>query len=212
MAVPLQLIGRMRAWRGNMGARRFGLLTLLAAGIGCAHLGASRPDSPLLTAGKYAVESIRSRAQLDGVDQLIEISETGTKMTDSAGSEHVLTERGALMLGENGSCRLALAVSVDGEEPGVSDRTCRWNMDGDRFLLGDQSGTGTRTVYQVRRVNGRVVLEGLNDLDKDGKVVGDARGERIVLVERLPEYANRSADRTSEGQAAREVQQYLHDL
>src|SRR6266446_193092 len=162
---------------------------VLAAGIGCAHLGASRPDKPVLSAGKYAVESIRSRAQLDGVDQLIEISETGTKMTDATGAEHVLTERGALVLGENGSCRLALAVSVDGEEPGISDRTCRWNMDGDRFLLGEQSGTGTRTVYQVRRTNGR-----------------------IVLVERPPEYAGRSADRTSEGQAAREVLQYLHDL
>ncbi len=192
-----------------MAGGRFGLATLLVAGIGCAHLGASRPETPLLGAGKYAVESIRSRAQLDGVDQLIEISETGTKMTDATGAEHVLTERGALVLGENGSCRLALAVSVDGEEPGISDRTCRWNMDGDRFLLGDQSGT---TVYQVRRTNGRVVLEGMSDIDKDGKVVGDARGERIVLVERPPEYAGRSADRTSEGQAAREVQQYLHDL
>jgi len=195
-----------------MAGGRFGLATLLVAGIGCAHLGASRPETPLLGAGKYAVESIRSRAQLDGVDQLIEISETGTKMTDATGAEHVLTERGALVLGENGSCRLALAVSVDGEEPGISDRTCRWNMDGDRFLLGEQSGTGPRTVYQVRRTNGRVVLEGMSDIDKDGKVVGDARGERIVLVERPPEYAGRSADRTSEGQAAREVQQYLHDL
>jgi hypothetical protein len=192
-------------------ARHLGIATVLAAAIGCAHVGASRPETAL-TAGKYAVESIRSRAQLDGVDQLIEISETGTKMTDAAGAEHVLTERGALMLGENGSCRLALAVSVDGEEPGISDRACRWNVEGDRFLLGDPSGTGTRTVYQVRRTGGRVVLEGMNDIDPDGKVVGDARGERIVLVERPPEYAGRSADRTSEGQAAREVQQHLHDL
>jgi len=195
-----------------MAAGRVGLASLLVAGIGCAHLGASRPETPVLSAGKYAVESIRSRAQLDGVDKLIEISETGTKMTDSAGAEHVLTERGALMLGENGSCRLALAVSVDGEEPGISDRTCRWNVDGDRFLLGDATGAGTRTVYQVRRAGARVVLEGMNDIDVHGNVVGDARGERIVLVERPPEYAGRSVDRTSEGQAAREVQQYLHDL
>jgi len=195
-----------------MAAGRVGLASLLVAGIGCAHLGASRPETPVLSAGKYAVESIRSRAQLDGVDKLIEISETGTKMTDSAGAEHVLTERGALMLGENGSCRLALAVSVDGEEPGISDRTCRWNVDGDRFLLGDATGAGTRTIYQVRRAGARVVLEGMNDIDVHGNVVGDARGERIVLVERPPEYAGRSVDRTSEGQAAREVQQYLHDL
>jgi hypothetical protein len=43
-------------------------------------------------------------------------------------------------------------------------------------------------------------------------VVGDARGERIVLVQRAPEYAGRSVDRTSEGQATREIQEYLHDL
>ena len=191
---------------------RVGVALAVAAGIGCAHLGASRPEVQPLGAGKYAVESIRSRAQLDGVDQLLEISETGTRMTDSTGAEHVLTQRGALVLGENGVCRLALAVSVDGEEPGISDRPCRWAMDGDRFLLGDATGAGTRTLYQVRRSGGRVVLEGVSDIGPQGNVVGDARGERIVLVQRPPEYANCSADRTSEGQAAREIQEYLHDL
>ena len=176
------------------------------------HFGASRPDKPVLAAGKYAVESIRSRAQLDGVDRLIEISETGTKLTDANGAEHVLTERGALMLEESGQCRLALAVSVDGEEPGISDRACRWQAEGDRFLLGDATGAGTRTVYQVRRNGTRVVLEGVDDLDPQGNVVGDARGERIVLVERVPELAGRSVDRTSEEQAAREIQEYLHDM
>ena len=195
-----------------MGFGRVGMGLVLAAGIGCAHFGASRPDRPVLAAGKYAVESIRSRAQLDGIDQLIEISETGTKLTDANGAEHVLTERGALMLEESGQCRLALAVSVDGEEPGVSDRACRWQADGDRFLLGDSTGAGTRTLYQVRRNGSRVVLEGVNDLDPQGNVVGDARGERIVLVERVPELAGRSVDRTSEEQAAREIQEYLHDL
>jgi len=34
-------------------------------------------------------------AQLEGADQLIEISETGTRMTDATGAEHVLTQRGA---------------------------------------------------------------------------------------------------------------------
>src|SRR3954452_16246260 len=201
-----------RAWRRHMVGGRFGLTTLLLAGIGCAHVGASRPETPLLGAGKYAVESIRSRAQLDGVDQLIEISETGTKMTDATGAEHVLTERGALVLGENGSCRLALAVSVDGEEPGISDRSCRWRVEGDQFHLGDATGQGTRTIYVIRRNAGRVVLEGVNDVDENGKVVGDASGERIVLMERPPEYAGRSVDRTSEEQAAREIQEYLHDL
>jgi hypothetical protein len=195
-----------------MGFGRAGMAIVLAAGIGCAHLGASRPEKPVLAAGKYAVESIRSRAQLDGIEQLIEISETGTRLTDSNGAEHVLTERGALMLEESGQCRLALAVSVEGEEPGVSDRTCRWQADGDRFLLGDATGGGTRTLYQVRRNGVRVVLEGVNDLDPQGNVVGDAHGERIVLVERAPELAGRSIDRTSEEQAAREIQEYLHDL
>jgi len=41
-----------------MGAGRVGLALLLAGGDGCAHLGASRPDKPVLAAGKYAVESI----------------------------------------------------------------------------------------------------------------------------------------------------------
>ncbi|HTO97009.1 MAG TPA: hypothetical protein VMK66_08220 [Myxococcales bacterium] len=197
-----------------MAAGRVGVAFVLAAGIGCAHLGASRPEKPALAAGKYAVESIRSRAQLDGQMQLIEINESGTRLTDASGTEHVLTERGALVLVENGSCRLALAVSVDGEEPGISDRPCNWRVDGDRFLLGDASG-GARsvfTLYQVRKGNGRVVLEGVSDLDPQGNVVGDASGERIVLVERAPELAGRSADRTSEEQATREIQEYLHDL
>jgi len=195
-----------------MMAGRVGALVVLVAGIGCAHVGAPHPEKPSLAAGKYAVESIRSRAQLDGRDQLLEINETGTKITDSNGVEHVLTERGALVLVENGTCRLALAVSVDGDEPGISDRMCRWTAEGDRFLLGDETGRGTRTLYQVHRTSGRVILEGVHDLDANGNVVGDASGERIVLLEKVPEYARRSADRTSEEQATREIQEYLHDL
>jgi len=187
------------------------LLVAMVAGLGCAHV-AARADKPALGAGKYAVESIRSRAQLDGVDQLIEISEAGTRLTDANGAEHTLTERGALMLSENGVCRLALAVSVDGEDPGVSDRACTWAVEGDQFFLGDAGGQGTRTVYVVKRTNARVVLEGVSDVDPSGKVIGDAHGERIVLVERPTEVAGRQADRTSEEQASREIQEYLHDL
>jgi hypothetical protein len=187
-----------------------------ALGVACAHVSAKQQDEaaakPSIVAGKYAVESIRSRAQLEGIDQVVEISEAGTKLVDGAGNEHLLTERGALMLADNGACRLALAVSVDGEEPGISDRACTWQVSGDTFFLGDASGAGVRTVYKVRRSGGRVVLEGSVDVDSNGKIVGDARGERIVLVERLPEYAGRSVDRTSEEQAAREIQEYLHDL
>jgi hypothetical protein len=194
-----------------MTAGRVAVAWVVAAGIGCAHV-ASRPEKPVLAAGKYAVESIRSRAQMDGVDQLIEISEAGTRLTDGTGTEHTLVERGALMLSENGGCRLALAVSVDGEEPGISDRACSWRIEGDQFFLGDATGAGTRTIYQVKRAGTRVVLEGVADVDAQGNVVGDAHGERIVLVEHTQEFANRSVDRTSEEQAAREIQEYLHDL
>jgi hypothetical protein len=194
-----------------MASGRVGVLVAVVSGFACAHAG-SRPQTPVLAAGKYAVESIRSRAQLDGIEQVIEISEQGTKLIDANGLEHVLTERGALFLLEGGGCRLALAVSVDGEEPGVSDRACTWAVEGDQFMLGDASGSGTRTVYQVKRMPGRLVLEGINDVDVKGNVVGDAHGERIVLVERPAEYANRSVDRTSEESAAREIQEYLHDL
>jgi hypothetical protein len=191
-------------------------LLVAALGVACAHVSAKQQDEaavkPSIVAGKYAVESIRSRAQLEGIDQVVEISEAGTKLVDGAGNEHLLTERGALLLADNGACRLALAVSVDGEEPGISDRACTWQVSGDTFFLGDASGAGVRTVYKVRRSGGRVVLEGSVDLDSNGKIVGDARGERIVLIERLPEYAGRSVDRTSEEQAAREIQEYLHDL
>jgi hypothetical protein len=200
-----------------MAARQVGAGFLVAVlGSACAHVGAkdaAAVKAPSIVAGKYAVESIRSRAQLDGVDQVVEISESGTKLTDGGGNEHLLTERGALMLAENGACRLALAVSVDGEEPGVSDRACTWQVSGDQFFLGDASGNGTKTVYQVRRSGGRVLLEGSADVDSNGKVLGDAHGERIVLVERVQgEYAGRSIDRTSEEQAAREIQESLHDL
>jgi hypothetical protein len=200
-----------------MAAGRVGAGLLAAVlGSGCAHTGAkgtAAVKAPSIVAGKYAVESIRSRAQLDGVDQVVEISESGTKLVDGGGNEHLLTERGALMLAENGACRLALAVSVDGEEPGVSDRACTWQVSGDQFFLGDASGGGTKTVYQVRRSGGRVLLEGSADVDANGKVLGDAHGERIVLVERVQgEYAGRSIDRTSEEQASREIQESLHDL
>ncbi|HEY2030721.1 MAG TPA: hypothetical protein VGH20_16100 [Myxococcales bacterium] len=193
---------------------RLGAGMVALALMACAHVNSKRDEGPRpsIVAGKYAVESIRSRAQLDGVDQVVEISEGGTKLVDAGGAEHLLTERGALMLGENGACRLALAVSVDGEEPGISDRACTWQVDGDKFYLGEASGAGPRTLYKVRRTNGRVVLEGATDVDENGKVLGDAHGERIVLIERLPEYASRSIDRTSEEQAAREIQESLHDL
>jgi hypothetical protein len=196
-----------------MAAGRVGAGFLVAMlGTACAHVGAKPEAAPSIVAGRYSVESIRSRATLDGLDQVIEISEAGNKVLDSGGQEHLLTERGALMLSENGACRLALAVSVDGEEPGVSDRSCTWQVAGDEFTLGDASGTGIRTTYQVKRTGGRLVLEGLNDIDLAGKVVGDAHGERIVLIERSPDTPRRDVDRTSEEQAAREIQEYLHDL
>ena len=198
-----------------MAAGRVGAVVAMVlgtSGFACAHAGARPVERPALGAGKYAVESIRSRASLDGVEQIVEISEQGTRLVDSNGSEHVLTERGALLLSDTGSCRLALAVSVDGEEPGVSDRACTWQIQGDQFMLGDSSGAGTRTVYQIKRGAGRLVLEGMSDVDSKGNVVGDAKGERIILVERPAEFAGRSVDRTSEERAAAEIQEYLHEL
>ena len=197
---------------------RAGISTVVMGmmGFACAHSSSMRAaaERPALTAGKYAVESIRSRASLDGVDQVIEISESGTRLVDGSGSEHLLTERGALVLGDDGSCRLALAVSVDGEEPGISDRSCTWRIEGDSFLLGDQTGQGTRTVYQMKHGAGRLVLEGVSDIDGNGKVIGDAKGERIVLTEQKAEPTGRfTVDRTSEEQAAvREIQEMLHEL
>lgn len=181
--------------------------------VACAHTGRSATaERPLVIEGRYAVESIRSRATLDGVEQVIEISEAGTRLADGAGSEHTLTERGALMLARGGTCRLALAVSVDGDEPGVSDRNCTWSVEGDRFFLGDnKGGEGMRTVYEVHRVGNRLVLEGVVDVAPDGKVVGDAKGERIVLVEGLQPYAAHPADRTNE-QASREAAEMIDEL
>jgi len=66
-----------------MTSGRLGVAFVLAAGIGCAHV-SSRPEKPSLAAGKYAVESIRSRAQLDGADQFIEISESSQKKGHSS--------------------------------------------------------------------------------------------------------------------------------
>jgi hypothetical protein len=152
-------------------------------GVACAHgAGAGAGDRPMLSVGLYQVESIRSRATLDGFERMIEISESGTRLTDASGAEHVLTERGALTLGHGGTCRLALAVSVDGEEPGISDRTCTWELRGDVFLLGDSHGEGARTAYRVRKVGERLVLDGMRDFGADGQEVGDATGECIVLL------------------------------
>lgn len=171
----------MGVFGGRSGQRAI-LLACASAGFACAHQGVRDSEGSALAAGHYAVESIRSRATLDGHQQLIEISEGGTRMVDSTGDEHTLTERGALMLASGGSCRLALAVSVDGAEPGISDRACTWSIEGDQFFLGD--GTGDlRTVYKVQHSEGRLVLEGQFDVAPDGKVLGDAQGERIVLIE-----------------------------
>jgi hypothetical protein len=166
-----------------MAIGRLGLVgALFGATFACAH-GGSRPSAEraALPLGHYQVESIRSRANLDGVDQFVEISEVGSRLVDAKGGEHLLMERGALVLASGGHCRLALAVSVDGEEPGVSDRTCTWEVNGDVFFLGDRDGT--RTAYKVMRSGDRLVLEGIKDFGPDGKEMGDASGERIVLVQ-----------------------------
>ncbi|GAC1547114.1 MAG: hypothetical protein NVS2B9_14190 [Myxococcales bacterium] len=173
-----------------------------AGGFGCAHTSARPSSQPVaLAAGNYAVESIRSRTSLGGREELIEISESGTRMVDPSGDEHVLTERGALLLAAEGSCRLALAVSVDGEEPGVSDQPCTWSIEGDRFFLGDGKGE-LRTLYRVQRMGERLVLDGLVDVAPDGKVLGDAAGERIVLVEGPSRPGKKPVERRAGGSVA----------
>ena len=167
-----------------MAIGRMGLVgALFGATFACAHGGGGRPSAErvALSLGHYQVESIRSRANLDGTDQFVEISQVGSRLVDARGGEHLLMERGALVLAAGGRCRLALAVSVDGEEPGISDRVCTWEVNGDVFYLGDRDGT--RTAYKVMRSGERLVLEGIKDFGPDGKEAGDASGERIVLVQ-----------------------------
>jgi hypothetical protein len=163
--------------------RMAGVAAMFGLTFACAH-SAPRPsvDRATLALGHYQVESIRSRANLDGTDQFVEISEIGSRLVDARGGEHLLMERGALVLAAGGRCRLALAVSVDGEEPGISDRPCTWELTGDVFFLGDRDGT--RTAYKIARAGERLVLEGIKDLGPNGEVVSDASGERIVLVQR----------------------------
>jgi hypothetical protein len=160
---------------------RWPLAAALCVGpLACAH-GQAAGERGGIAVGHYQVESIRSRAVLDGVERIVEISEAGSRMVDASGSEHTLSERGALVLSSEGRCRLALAVSVDGEEPGISDRSCTWEADGDVFFLGD-GREGPRTAYRVRRTGDRYVLEGMKDVGPNGEEMGDASGERIVLV------------------------------
>src|SRR5689334_17244208 len=86
------------------GWRVAGLVAAVSGGVACAHgSGAESSQRPMLGVGHYQVESIRSRATLDGVDRIVEISESGTRMLDASGAEHVLTERGALTLSSGGS-------------------------------------------------------------------------------------------------------------
>jgi hypothetical protein len=181
--VHLRALGRWSSSEAAMasGWRWLAAAALCAGPLACAH-GSRSSERIALTIGQYQVESIRSRATLDGVDRMVEISESGTRMVDASGAEHTLTERGALVLSSEGRCRLALAVSVDGEEPGISDRSCTWETVGDIFFLGD-GRDGARTAYRIRRIGDRFVLEGLKDLGPNGEELGDASGERIVLVQ-----------------------------
>ncbi|HYZ90063.1 MAG TPA: hypothetical protein VE620_12265 [Myxococcales bacterium] len=194
------------------GGRLSVLVAAALSGVGCAHgPGVAAADHPILSAGQYHVESIRSRAALDGADRLVEISESGTRLVDASGTEHVLTERGALTLGSGGSCRLALAISVDGEEPGVSDRSCTWELRDDVFVLGDTHQGGARTAYRVRKVGDRFVLEGLRDLGATGESIGDASGERIVLL-RGPGRVPQPLDRVTEQSRHSDGPELTHEL
>ena len=188
------------------------LIAAALGGLACAHGGGvASADRAVLAAGQYQVESIRSRAALEGIDRMVEISESGTRLVDASGTEHMLTERGALTLGSGGSCRLALAISVDGEEPGISDRACTWELRDDVFVLGDPHGQGSRTAYRVRKIGDRFVLDGLRDLGTGGEDLGDASGERIVLL-RGPGRASPPLDRVTEQSRHSDGPQLTHEL
>ena len=133
------------------------------------------PATPIIGEGRYAIESIRTRASVDGVEQLIDISEAGSGMTDKSGNKHTLAERGLLTLTADGKCEFALAVSVDNEEPTVSVRSCSWKVDGNLFSL-IEADAKTQTRYRVDKKGDRYIFEGLPD-------VAEAKGERMVLVQ-----------------------------
>jgi len=144
------------------------------------------------------VESIRSRAS-SRADQLIEISETGTRMTDppAPSTSH---QRGALILSEN-ALPAGAGVSVDGEERHLGPRL-PLEVDGDRFLLGDAAGAGTRTCRGAADRRTRRA-RGMSDLDPQGTWSRCARrADCTVSARRI---RGRSVDRTSEGQATREI-------
>lgn len=76
---------------------------MFAATFACAHGGVRPASEPATIAlGHYQVESIRSRANLDGIDKFVEISEVGSRLVDARGGEHLLMERGALVLAPGG--------------------------------------------------------------------------------------------------------------
>src|SRR5207245_5307763 len=74
---------------------------------------------------------------------------------------------------------------------------CTWELNDDVFFLGDGRGEGPKTAYRVRRAGEKRVLEGLRDVGPDGKDVGDASGERIVLMQGRAR-ASQRVDRANE--------------
>src|SRR5262245_9510554 len=66
------------------GSRLGVVVAAMAFGVACANgSGRGLPDRPMLGIGQYQVESIRSRATLEGVERMVEITESGTRLLDS---------------------------------------------------------------------------------------------------------------------------------
>jgi len=157
---------------GRVAAMLFALIA------GCAHgPRAFLRREPLLGEGRYSIESIRLR--LDGSRRLVDLSE-GASTLRSEGADHTVAQRGVLALEAGGSCRITIALSVDGADAGTAERPCAWSSEGDRLSLGDAQG---RTTYRVAKDGDRYVLDALTEVDGAGKVLASPKGERIVIVE-----------------------------
>ena len=80
-------------------------------------------------------------------------------------ARELCTERGALTLNEGGTCQLALAVSVDGEPPGISERACHWKIEGQRFLLPRGAVTHKSSEFFIGEVTERFLKDASSKYD-----------------------------------------------
>ena len=141
--------------------------------------------------GEYVVESLHVLANVDGAARALDLSETPARIGRLDGGEHSIAERGVLTLAANGACELALAISVDGQAPGISDRACSWSVEGGSLILGAADGAPGR--YTITKNDNRYTLDGVVGSGVGGEPDGRANGERLILT-RGPAAAPSAAD------------------